>query len=216
MILPLLRKDWSFFGDDLYEGTGMHRQSTLRRVELSTGKVLKKIKLGDTYFGEGITIIGDRIYQLTWQSKIGFIYNRTTFEKIKDWKYPTEGWGLTHDDTHLILSDGSSTIFFYDIQNPEKLIKKITVKDKGKPINNLNELEYIDGEIYANVWLTDNILRFNPNTGRVTAWIDLLGLKPPGRMDVLNGIAYHHPEKKFYVTGKYWPQLFQIEFVPKK
>jgi len=202
-----------FYEGQLYEGTGLNGKSNLRLVDLPTGKVIKQVALEYKYFGEGITIIGDKIYQLTWKNKIGFIYDRTTFDLIKTWSYNTEGWGLTHDENSLIVSDGSEYIYFYDIQNPERLVRKITVIDNGIKLKKLNELEYIDGEIYANIWYRDQIVRIDPETGRVTAWLDFSRLEGGKNHDVLNGIAYDQINKKFYVTGKLWSYLYQVELI---
>jgi glutamine cyclotransferase len=205
------------YDNQLFEGTGLHSRSQLRQVNLTTGGIIRKTSLKPQYFGEGITIIGNRIYQLTWQNNIGFIYDRNTFKLIRDWKYPTEGWGLTHDEENtLILSDGSSTLYFYNSSNPQNLIRTIIVKDEnGKDVINLNELEYINGEIYSNIWYSERIARIDPKTGRVNSWIDMSGLKRDG-WDVLNGIAYNHNSKNLFITGKLWGGLFEVELVPKK
>jgi len=205
------------YDNQLFEGTGINGRSTLREINLTTGGIIRKTSLKPQYFGEGITIIGNRIYQLTWQNNIGFIYDRDTFKLIADWKYPTEGWGLTHDEENtLILSDGSSTLYFYNSSNPETLIRTIIVKDdNGKEVRNLNELEYINGEIYSNIWYSESIARIDPKTGRVNSWIDFSGLKRDG-WDVLNGIAYNHNSQNLYITGKLWGGLFEVELVPKK
>ena len=200
----------------LYEGTGLYGQSSLRRVELETGKVLQRRELPAEYFGEGITVFGDRIIQLTWQSNLGFVYDKETFELLKEFSYPTEGWGITHDGTRLIMSDGTATLRFLD---PETLqeIGRIDVSDDAGSVARLNELEYVQGEIYANVWQTDRIARISPQTGRVVGWIDLQGLlsaedraRP---VDVLNGIAYDAENDRLFVTGKWWPRLFEIDLV---
>ena len=201
-----------------YEGTGQYGESSLRKVYVQTGNVLKILELSDEYFGEGVAVFEDKIIQLTYHSNVGFVYKKESFELLKKFTYPTEGWGLTHNGKNLIRSDGSSILYFLDPQT-YKPIRTLEVHDKGKPLKWLNELEYIDGEIYANVWLTDNIVRINPSTGRVTAWIDMSGLLTDDELsgtDVLNGIAYNPESKNLYITGKYWPKLFEIKLVPKK
>jgi len=198
----------------LYEGTGLNGQSSLRLVNLITGQIDKLYPLPERYFGEGITVVGDKIYQLTYETNVGFIYDRETFQLTAGWNYPTQGWGLTHNSTSLILSDGTSTIYFYDIANPTVLQKTITVRDGNQEIGLLNELEYINGEIYANVFTSEYIITIDINTGEVTKWIDLHGLKQPNE-EVLNGIAYDHEQLKLYVTGKFWHSLFEIQLIPK-
>lgn len=201
----------------LYEGTGLYGRSTLRRVELETGAILQIRELPAQFFGEGITIYGDRIIQLTWQSHIGFVYDKSSFELLETFNYPTEGWGITHDGTRLIMSDGSSTLRFLDPQTFEKT-RELEVFDNSGPVTRLNELEYIQGEIYANVWQTDRIVRISPETGRVIGWIELSGLLTEEDrsqpVDVLNGIAYDAEADRLFVTGKLWPKLFEIELVP--
>ena len=197
----------------LYESTGLFGKSSLRKVELATGKVLQQIDLPSAYFGEGIALWKDKIIQLTWQSKIGFVYDRTTFKQLSTFTYSREGWGLTHDGKRLIESDGSSTLYFWD---PEtfKEIGHLDVVDKGGPVSNLNELEYIQGEIYANQYQTERIARISPSTGHVIAWIDLPGLLTTterAQTDVLNGIAYDAKQNRLFITGKQWPKLFEIE-----
>jgi len=177
----------------------------------------KKINLANQYFGEGIAVFDNKIYQITWREKTGFIYNKETFELERTWNYNTEGWGLTQDGENIIMSDGTSTIYFL---NPDTLqeVRRISVKSDRNPVRNLNELEYIDGNIFANVWMTDSIVAIDPQSGNVKATIVLRGLKPrpQGReIDVLNGIAFDKVERKLYVTGKLWPKLYQIELVPK-
>ena len=205
----------------LYEGTGLRGRSSLRRVELATGKVLQLHPLNRRYFGEGITWWKNRIIQLTWTSGTGFIYHPETFEKLEEFTYSTQGWGLTHDNKRLIMSDGTDTLYFLDPDTFQE-IGRIQVKYQDKPVTNLNELEYINGEIFANVWQADLIARISPQTGRVLSWIDLTGLletqsRSPsyGSEDVLNGIAYDELEDRLFVTGKLWPKLFEIELVPK-
>jgi glutaminyl-peptide cyclotransferase len=201
----------------LYEGTGLNGQSTLRRVDLETSEVLQQYALPEEYFGEGITVYGDRIIQLTWQSHIGFVYDKNTFELLRNFTYPTQGWGITHDGTHLIMSDGSATLYFLDPETYER-VGQISVSDGGSLVTKLNELEYIKGEIYANVLLEDKIAVINPQTGNVRAWIDLTGIAAmedtsAGR--VLNGIAYNTDEDRLFVTGKMWAHLYEIRLVAK-
>ena len=202
----------------LYEGTGLNGRSSLREVELQTGQVLRKRELPSQYFGEGLALFGNRLYQLTWRSHVGFIYDAATFEPVGQFNYPTEGWGLTSDGTSLVLSDGTSTLRFL---HPGSLSvqRTITVTDAGHEISHLNELEYVHGEVYANVWMTQRIVRIDPATGSVKGWIDLTGLLPgsarTGDEDVLNGIAYDAAGDRLFVTGKFWPRLFQIRVVPR-
>jgi glutamine cyclotransferase len=202
----------------LYEGTGLSGKSTLRKVDPKTGRILKMVQLPDQYFGEGITLWEDKIIQLTWRSGVGLVYDRETFRLLKRFNFFTEGWGITHDGKQLIMSDGTSFLYFWD-PDSFKEIKRIQVQDRGIPITRLNELEYIKGEIFANVYLTDRIVRISPQTGRVTGWIDLRGLlsaKDQTRpVDVLNGIAYDARKDRILVTGKYWPNLFEIRLVPR-
>lgn len=199
-----------------YEGTGLYARSSLRKVEPETGAVLQQENLAPNLFGEGITVWGDKIIQLTWKARKGFVYDKNTFEQLKTFSYPTEGWGITHDGSRLIMSDGTATLYFWD---PETLgeIGKITVTDSGAPVVRLNELEYIDGEIYANIWQTNRIARINPDTGQVTGWIDLSGLLSAEDVvepvDVLNGIAFDADNNRLFVTGKLWPKIFEIELV---
>jgi len=208
-----------YYKDDiLYEGTGMWGESSLRKVNLETGQVLQIHLLPSDIFGEGIVLWQDKIIQLTWQHRQGFVYDRETFTLLKEFSYPTEGWGITHDGTRLIMSDGSATLFVWD---PETLqeIGRIEVRDDKGPVVRLNELEYIRGLIYANVWQTDRIAIIRPDDGRVVGWIDLSGLLAPedrhARVDVLNGIAYDAEGDRLFVTGKYWPKLFQIRVIKR-
>ncbi|MBN2593437.1 MAG: glutaminyl-peptide cyclotransferase [Sedimentisphaerales bacterium] len=203
----------------LYEGTGLNGRSELRKVELETGNILKTYKLPDEFFGEGITVFGDRIIQLTYQSNVGFVYNKETFELLSEFSYPTEGWGLTHDDKYLIMSDGTPMLYFLD---PEtfKQKHKVMVIDQNSQVWGLNELEYIDGEIYANVWPTERIVKIEPETGRVIGWIDVEGILAPQDhsepVDVFNGIAYDAANRRLFVTGKFYPKLFEIKLIPAK
>jgi glutaminyl-peptide cyclotransferase len=202
----------------LYESTGLNGQSSLRRVDLESGKVMQSVPLDQQYFGEGVTTWKDQIVQLTWQSHVGFVYGKANFKLLKTFNYPTEGWGLTHDNQSLIMSDGTPTIHFLDPVTLQET-KRITVTDKGQPVVNLNELEYARGEILANVWQTDRIARIAPKTGEVIGWIDLAGLlsqadRQPS-VDVLNGIAYDAAHDRLFVTGKLWPKIFEIALVPR-
>lgn len=202
----------------LYEGTGLHGQSSLREVELETGAVLRRHALERQYFGEGIALFKGRLYQLTWRSHVGFIYDAATFQQVGRFNYPIEGWGLTDNGTSLIMSDGTSTLRFLD---PATLAvqRTVTVTDAGREISLLNELEYVKGEVYANVFMSDQIARIDPATGRVTGWINLSGLLAPedqtGDENVLNGIAYDAARDRLLVTGKRWPRLFHIRLVPR-
>lgn len=200
----------------LYEGTGLNGRSSLRRVELETGDILQIRELSNQFFGEGITIYGDEIIQLTWQSHIGFVYDKNSFELLQEFTYSTEGWGITYDGTRLIMSDGTSTLHFLDPQAFEE-IDHVEVFDNDGPVTKLNELEYVQGEIYANVWQTDRIARIAPETGRVVGWIDLGGLLSAEDrsqpVDVLNGIAYDTEADRLFVTGKLWAKLFEIELI---
>lgn len=209
----------SFQDDVLYEGTGQYGRSQLRKVDLATGEILQYRSLPDLFFGEGIAVFDNRIYQLTWQSHTGFVYDKNSFELLQTFSYPTWGWGLTHDGSRLIMSDGSAALYFLD---PETLTKvgQIEVRDADGPVIMLNELEYIEGEIYANVWQTNRIARIDPGTGQVTGWIDLTGLLKPEdlgqQVDVLNGIAYDAVGDRLLVTGKLWPKIFEIELLPQE
>lgn len=201
---------------ELYEGTGLRGQSSLRRVDLETGLVRQQNVLPKQYFGEGITIFGDRIIQLTWQSRIGFVYDRASFQLVQQFSYPTEGWGITHDGNRLIMSDGTANLYFLEPETFTR-IDHIEVYDDQGPVVRLNELEYVRGDVYANVWQTDRIARIELLTGRVAAWIDLTGLlsavdRQP-HVDVLNGIAYDAENDRLFVTGKWWPKLFEIQIV---
>lgn len=198
----------------MYEGTGLHGRSSLRKVELKTGRILQNHNLPNQYFGEGLTIHGDRITQLTWRSKVGFEYDKEKLSLVKKFDYATEGWGITYDGKRLIMSDGSDTLHFLDA-GTHKEIRTIKVTFEGRPVPRLNELEYVNGEIFANVWLTDIIARISPETGKVTGWIDLRGLSddfgPRGSDQVLNGIAYDQKGDRLFVTGKLWPKIYEIK-----
>jgi glutaminyl-peptide cyclotransferase len=201
----------------LYESTGLKGRSWLRKEKLETGQVLQQIDLDPEYFGEGITIINQQIIRLTWQSNIGFVYNQQSFHQLRSFNYPGEGWALTNDGQNIYMDDGTAQIRVWDpVTLQEK--RRITVRDHGQPILNLNELEWVRGEIYANIWQTDRIARISPMDGRVLGWIDLTGLLPPSDHTeegaVLNGIAYDVLGNRLFVTGKLWPKLFQIKLVP--
>jgi glutaminyl-peptide cyclotransferase len=200
----------------LYEGTGLNGRSSLRRVDLESGEIQQIVRLPDQYFGEGITIWNESIIQLTWRSQIGFVYDLESFELLGSFTYETEGWGLTHDETHLIMSDGSNVLYYLDPDTFD-VVDQLPVFAGDKLVTQLNELEYIDGFIYANIWHSDRIARIDPESGQVTAWLDLSGLFPPAeRPDpqaVLNGIAYDAEGDRLLVTGKLWPSLFWIELV---
>lgn len=193
-----------------YEGTGLNGQSDIRKVEIKTGKVLQSVPLAQKYFGEGITLFQNRFYQLTWKNQEGFIYD-TKFKQVGRFTYSTEGWGLTHDGQQLIMSDGTPNIYFL---NPRTLKTERTIKVRAgnQPIQNLNELEYINGKIYANVWQTTQIVIIDPKTGIVEGILDLrsLALLMPPSSDVLNGIAYDSENDRLFVTGKLWPYVFEI------
>ena len=201
----------------LFEGTGRYGQSSLRAVDLETGQVLRQIELPEQFFGEGITRFGGRIYQLTWQSHEGFVYDVATFDQLDTFTYPSEGWGLTHDNARLIMSDGTDTLHFLDPQTLQET-GRVAVRYRGSPVVRLNELEYIDGEVYANIWQTNTIVRIDPLTGQVVGVIDLTGLLSPTDItqpvDVLNGIAYDAIGNRLFVTGKLWPKLFEIDLLP--
>jgi len=203
----------------LYEATGSAGvgPSSLRRVNLTTGAVEARHDLATEHFGEGIAVVGDRIIQLTWQSQTGFVYDRATFRQLETFRYPGEGWGLAYDGRRLIMSDGTDRLRFLD---PNTFVEagSVLVRNGDDPVEQLNELEYIDGQVYANVWKTDRIVRIDPATGQVTALIDLAGLLPAAdretfQVDVLNGVAYDADSDRLLVTGKLWPKLFEIELV---
>lgn len=203
-----------FADGELYESTGLAGESTLRRVEITTGKTLQRINVPAEYFAEGLALVGDELLQLTWQHHLGFVYDRKTFQQKRTFPYNTEGWGIAYDGaSHLVMSDGSDTLSFLD---PKTLAvtRTMRVQDAGRPIRNLNELEWIEGEIWANVWQTDRIARISPNTGEVNAWIDLGSLYPRAQRmppaDELNGIAYDKATRRIFITGKKWPRLYQI------
>jgi glutamine cyclotransferase len=201
----------------LYESTGLNGRSTLRKVRLETGEVLEQVMLGPQFFGEGLTDWGNQLLQLTWRSSLGFVYDVSTLEAKRTFPIKGEGWGLTHDSATLIMSDGTPILRYLDPATFEE-VGSYTVRDGGSPVSNLNELEFVRGEIYANVWQTDRLVTIAPTTGEVTGWIDLAGLLPgyekPASVDaVLNGIAYDAKGDRLFVTGKLWPKLFEIKLV---
>ncbi len=205
-----------FTNGSLYESTGEYGSSSLRRVNLEDGAVQQKVSVPSQYFGEGLTTVNNSLIQLTWQEKTGFIYNKQTFAQKGNFTYSTQGWGLTYNDSELVMSDGSSNLYFLNPVTYQK-VGQVSVHDGNAPITNLNELEYINGSIYANIWQQQKIAIINPKTGAVTGWIDLTGIyQPKGTTDVLNGIAYDQQTSRLYVTGKDWPYLYQITITPTK
>lgn len=200
----------------LYESTGLKGESSLRMENLDSGKIEQYAAVPAQYFGEGLASWGSTLIQLTWQSGIAFVYDRFSFRVLRTFHYPGEGWGLTQDGKRLILSDGTSTLRFLDPATFRE-VRRITVRSNGVPVTRLNELEYIHGEIYANIWYSDRIARISPASGKVLGWIDLSGLLSSGeRTDpdaVLNGIAYDAPHDRLFVTGKLWPKIFEIKIV---
>jgi glutaminyl-peptide cyclotransferase len=202
----------------LYESTGLEGRSSLRKVELSTGQVLQNYDLPAEYFAEGLTDWGTNLIQLTWKSHTGFVYSRYSFNLLRTFKYDGEGWGLTHDNTHLIMSDGTAYLRFLDPESFHVTRRIHVVDQSGHAVDNLNELEYIDGEIYANIWHKDEIVRISPETGKILSRIDLSGIvdkRSLGEGDaVLNGIAYDAAGRRLFVTGKLWPKLFEIKIEP--
>ncbi len=199
----------------MYEGTGLNGKSDLRKTNLKTGQIIKKNELPEIYFGEGITVLNNKIYQSTWKSKTMFVYDKNiNLLNITD--FPYQCWGLTDNDKYLIMSDGSDTIRYLNPDNYQ-LIKSLKVKYKGKPINNINELEYINEKIYANIWQTDLIVVINPETETVESVIDLSNIIDPDKynyeLDVLNGIAYDQKNDRLFVTGKLWPKIFEIKLI---
>ncbi|HEY6956039.1 MAG TPA: glutaminyl-peptide cyclotransferase, partial [Flavisolibacter sp.] len=204
-----------FYDSTLLESGGNYGRSKLFQYDPKTGKVLKQVKLEDKYFGEGITVLHDTLYQLTWKEGVAFLYDVKTFKKIKELPFKGEGWGMTNDGKNLIVSNGSSSLYYYE-PGTLKLLKVVNVTENGTAVPNVNELEYIDGYVYANQWQYDYIVKIDPSSGNVVAKYDLGGLhdsvkKIDPNADVLNGIAYNRSTKKFYVTGKNWPQMYEIQ-----
>jgi glutamine cyclotransferase len=202
----------------LYEGTGLNGRSSIRKVQLETGKVLRDRPLSREHFGEGITLWKTRLFELTYTSQIAFTYDKESFEPRQSFRYSGEGWGLTHDSAALIMSDGTADLRFID---PETFTerRRVKVTDAGRPIASLNELEYVKGQVFANIWTTDRIARIDPASGHVLSWIDLSGLLSASERAngdaVLNGIAYDQTGDRLFVTGKLWPKLFEIEIVSR-
>ncbi|TAL69590.1 MAG: glutaminyl-peptide cyclotransferase [Bacteroidetes bacterium] len=200
----------------LFEGTGQESGSSLREVELETGKVLRQLNLSSSLFGEGITLYGEKIYQVTWTSKVGFVYDKSTFKLINKIYYQTQGWGLTTIKDQIVMSDGSNVIYFFE---PETftVVSRIEVYNNREKVDSLNELEYINGEIWANIWMSDRIARIDPASGKVLGYIDLKGILPESEQnhdtDVLNGIAYDQDGGRIFITGKKWPKLYEIRLI---
>lgn len=202
----------------LYESTGLYGNSSLRRVELETGEVLQSYALPPQYFGEGIAVFEGKLVQLTWQSQKGFVYDERSFELLQEFNYSTQGWGITYDGSHLIMSDGTSTLHFLDPETFQKT-GQVEVHNASSTVDNLNELEYIKGDVYANIWLEEKIAIINPQTGQVKGWINMTGLQNMENQDVnnvLNGIAYDSKADRLFVTGKRWSQLFEIKLIPEQ
>lgn len=201
-----------FRGGFLYEGTGLNGQSTLRKVDLQTGRVLEQTALPNQFFGEGITVLNGRVIQLTWQSHMGYVYDQAAFRLLKKFSYPGEGWGLANDGQIIYMSDGTAQIRCLDPQTLGE-IRRFTVHEGSRKVEALNELEWVRSELFANIWQTDRIARISPKDGQVLGWIDLSGLLPAEDRqgaDVLNGIAYDSMGDHLFVTGKLWPKLFEI------
>ena len=208
----------TFYNGKLLEGTGSPEEqpSKLMEIDLNSGKAVKEVVLDKKFFGEGIAVLNDTIYQLTWRENVVFVYDAKSFKKIKEFPLATEGWGITTDGKQLIVSDGSSNLYFYE-PSSFKLIQKVGVTENGSPAPNINELEYINGFVYANQWQYPYIFKIDPATGNIVAKIDLAEVvqrvktKLP-KAEFLNGIAYDPTSKKIYVTGKLWPELYEIQF----
>jgi len=202
----------------LYEGAGLYEKSSLRKVDIETGQVLQIYELPAQYFGEGITVYKDKVIQLTWKNNKGFIYDKDKFDLLSEFTYLTEGWGITHDGNRLIMSDGTSFLYFLDPETLE-ITGSVKINNNGAPLDKINELEYVNGRVLANIWQTDKIAIINPQNGNTGGWIDLTGLLQTqdyfGSVDVLNGIAYDSAEDRLFVTGKLWPFLFEIKLVPE-
>ncbi len=206
----------TYMDENIFEGTGLYGQSAIRRVTIETGSVGQKLTLADHYFGEGITIFNNSIIQLTWKAGIGFVYDKSSFSLLHTFEYPGEGWGITGNNTHLIMSHGTDTLSFIDPRT-YSVSHTLKVSDRGTSIHYLNELEYIKGEIFANVWPQDRIVRINPETGKVTGWISLAGIVSDQKRDknvqVFNGIAYDEVHDRLFVTIKNWPRMYEIRLI---
>jgi len=206
----------AFDDGDLFEGTGLYGQSTLRQVDLQTGKVQRQVKFPPRIFGEGITVWEGEIVQLTWRAHLGLRFDRASFELSSEFHLPGQGWGITHDDRHWIISDGTDTLRFIDPAT-EREVRRVQVRDGAQAIRQLNELEFVEGEVWANIWHDDRLVRISPLDGSVLGYVDLSALWPraerPSREAVLNGIAYDETGRRLFVTGKNWPRIYQIELV---
>ena len=207
-----------YFDGYLYESTGLYGHSSLRKVDLETGEILQQRDLPPEYFGEGLTLWEDRLIQLSWRENTGFVYDLAGFSLLDTFYYPMEGWGLTHDGERLIMSDGTATLYFLDPESFQ-IVDTVTVAYLDEEIYQINELAFIRGEVFANIWLTDDIIRIDPQTGEVTGWIDMRGILPEElrtpETDVLNGIAYDPEGDRLFVTGKLWPRVFEIRLVDR-
>ena len=203
-----------FHNGFLYESTGRFGASSVRKVDLETGRVLQMRGLPKDRFGEGLTVVGDRLVQLTWRSRTAYVYDLETLEPMGQFYYQTEGWGLAYDGERVLMSDGSATLYLLDPAT-FGLTGKLLVHDGGRPVARLNELEFVNGFVYANIWQSTQIAKIDPRSGRVVAWIELAGIAPPASSDadVLNGIAYQPNSGNLLVTGKLWPQLFMINMI---
>jgi glutaminyl-peptide cyclotransferase len=207
-----------FRGGFLYESTGLEYKSTLSKIKLETGEVVQQIRLDPQIFGEGITLINEKIIQLTYKTEIGYVYDQASMRRLRTFNYSGEGWSLTNDGSQIYMDDGSAQIRVWDANTLQEK-KRITVHDGNRPIERLNEMEWVHGEIYANIWQTDRIVRISPADGSVLGWVDLTGILSPADragIDVLNGIAYDSFGDRLFVTGKLWPKLFEIKLLPKK
>ncbi len=206
-----------FYDGVLYESTGLHGRSSLREVDYATGRVRRRVELPARYFGEGIAVVGDRIYMLTWREQTGFIFDRHTFRQRGRFTYDGEGWGLAWDGTHLVMSDGTPQLRWLDLDNFE-VVRILEVTADGEPVGNLNELAWIEGALWANIFQSKRVARIDPQSGAVRAWIDFQGIRGPdyqmGAQDVFNGIAYDAATGRILVTGKNWPYLYEVEIRP--
>lgn len=204
-----------FDGNSFYEGTGIYGSSDLRHVEVETGNTLQQLRLPSEYYGEGITVVNDTIVELTWQNKTGFVYDKETFSLLRQFSYPTEGWGITFDGENLIMSDGSANLYFLD-PSTFQIVRQVSVHDSNNvSVTLLNELEYVKGDVYANIWLAGKIVIINPQTGQVKGWVDLNGLESALTYQA-NGIAYDSKTDRLFITGKNWPHLYEIKLTPEK